>query len=140
MPATFRPSLRTEESDIKSVSLSAEPLSRLSVRAYPFPCAELCPNANIALSDAIFIWFANQTLTTRGNPTDSTRATLTIANANITCALFTSIDNVNGISIQNIQVDGAKPSLGIVYGGLALIEIGGNTVSALSSWSCRLHR
>lgn len=84
------------------------------------------------LEQAVFIWFANQTLTTRGNPTDSTRATLTVANANNTCALFTSIDNVNSVSIQNIQVDGARPSLGIVYGGLALIEIGGNTVSELS--------
>ncbi|ORY92583.1 hypothetical protein BCR35DRAFT_298044 [Leucosporidium creatinivorum] len=89
---------------------------------------ELCPSANIALEQAVYIWFANQTLTTRGNPTDATRATLTVTNPNITCALFTSLDNVNGISIQNIQVDGARPSLGIVYGGLALIEMGGNTL------------
>jgi hypothetical protein len=83
------------------------------------------------LEQAVFIWWANQTLTTRGNPTDSTRATLTVANVNNTCALFTSLDSVDSISIQNIQVDGARPSLGIVYGGLALIEVGGNNVSGV---------
>lgn len=76
------------------------------------------------------MWAPGQVLTTRGNPTDATRATLTIGRAEIVCLVYAAVDNTHGLSIQNIQLDGARPALGIVFGGIALVELGGNNVSS----------
>ena len=90
--------------------------------------AELCPNANIILTDAIFLWWANQTLTTQGRHTDSSRATLTNASPDQACSIYAAIDYTSYITISHIQVNGARDSLGLIWGGLATIEMGGNTV------------
>ncbi|SCZ99435.1 BZ3500_MvSof-1268-A1-R1_Chr3-1g06010 [Microbotryum saponariae] len=95
--------------------------------ACPQPAA-LCPGARILTTNAVFLYAANQTLTTLGNPTGDTRATLVVTGATQTYAIYASGYNfMNGVSIQHIQVDGARPAPGIYPGGAALIEMGGNS-------------
>jgi hypothetical protein len=120
-----------------SLQLAPCPLSQADLA---LPSSELCPGANIMLEQAVFIWWANQTLTTQGNPTGDTRATLTIANADITCAIFAALNYVDHVTISSIQVDGARPTYGIYWGGIALIEIGGYTVSLAASTRLRRDR
>ncbi|GAA5883859.1 hypothetical protein JCM16303_007420 [Sporobolomyces ruberrimus] len=88
---------------------------------------QLCPGAHLALTNAIFFTAANQVLTTQGNPTDSTRATLEVTGSDQTCAIFGACDACQNVVVQSIQIDGARDKLGWVGGGLALLEMGGNT-------------
>lgn len=62
-----------------------------------------------------------------GNPTDSTRATLEVTGSDQTCAIFGACDACQNVVVQSIQIDGARDKLGWVGGGLALLEMGGNT-------------
>ncbi|GAA6034931.1 hypothetical protein JCM8097_009371 [Rhodosporidiobolus ruineniae] len=86
---------------------------------------ELCPGANIKLTNAVFFSAANQVLTTQGNPTDDTRATLTVTGSDQSCAIYGACIGCDNISIQNIQVDGNREGMGIYPGGIGLVEIGG---------------
>lgn len=106
----------------------------------------LCPSANIKLTNAIYFSAKNQTLATQGLPTGSTRATLTVTGQNQSCAVF----GLNGpgydyTTLRNVIVDGARETLGPVSGGIALIEMGGDSygqqvinVKAFEprGWSC----
>lgn len=87
----------------------------------------LCQNAVINLTNAIFFTSANQTLATIGFPTGSERATLVVTAADQSCAIYGAIDFADNIAIRNIQIDGARETLGIIYGGIAVMELGGNT-------------
>ncbi|GAA5892311.1 hypothetical protein JCM5296_003232 [Sporobolomyces johnsonii] len=89
---------------------------------------QLCPGATISIESAIFFTAANQVITTQGNPTDDTRATIVVAGTNQSCAIYGACDACQNIVVQNIQVDGSRPALGYVTGGPALLELGGNTV------------
>ncbi|KAL8283655.1 hypothetical protein RQP46_005450 [Phenoliferia psychrophenolica] len=90
---------------------------------YGATVVNLCPNAVIPLYNTIFFTQANQVLTTLGNPTDSTRAT--IRPADIICQSY----NTPGITISSIQIDGNRPGFGIAPSNInyALMEIGGNS-------------
>ncbi|KAL8292173.1 hypothetical protein RQP46_001639 [Phenoliferia psychrophenolica] len=66
------------------------------------------------------------TLTTVGSPTDSTRATLVVTAANQSCAIFGQISGANKVTLSFLQIDGARETLGLISGGLALIEMGGD--------------
>ncbi|SGY49280.1 BQ5605_C001g00762 [Microbotryum silenes-dioicae] len=64
-------------------------------------------NGWILTTNAVFLYAANQTLTTLGNPTGDTRATLVVTGATQTCAIYASGYNfMNGVSIQHIQMGG----------------------------------
>ncbi|GAA5953533.1 hypothetical protein JCM3765_005065 [Sporobolomyces pararoseus] len=88
---------------------------------------QLCPGAKLSLTNAIFFTAANQVLTTQGNPTDDSRALLTVTGADQSCAIFAACDACQNIAVRSIQIDGARDKLGWVAGGIALLEMGGNT-------------
>ncbi|BGP15430.1 hypothetical protein JCM10213_005069 [Rhodosporidiobolus nylandii] len=89
---------------------------------------ELCPGANIQLTNAIFFTAENQVLTTQGNPTGDTRATIIVAGSDQSCAIYGACDACSGVSVQNIQVAGSRDTLGRIFDGIGLLEMGGNTV------------
>ncbi|SCV71131.1 BQ2448_2719 [Microbotryum intermedium] len=97
---------------ISSVDQGLQFVSAFSF-SWPIKVEALCPGARILTTYAVLLYAANQTLTTLGNPTGDTRATL--------------VNFMNSVSIQHIQVDDARPALGIYPGGAALIEMGGNS-------------
>jgi hypothetical protein len=90
--------------------------------AGPDAKAVLCPGAVFDLSDSVRFTAPDQQLVTEGRPTDDSRAILRI----VAPTLSTAIDGVDisRVSVQNVQVDGARPTLGEVAGA-ALIELGG---------------
>ncbi|KAL8277567.1 hypothetical protein RQP46_009999 [Phenoliferia psychrophenolica] len=85
----------------------------------------LCQGATISLTNAVFFSAADQTLTTAGAPTGTTRATLVVTAADQSCAIYGIVQGGDNIAVRNIQVDGARPALGILVGGIGLIELGG---------------
>ncbi|KAK4705407.1 hypothetical protein P7C70_g799, partial [Phenoliferia sp. Uapishka_3] len=91
----------------------------------------LCPNVVIPLTNAIWFTAASQTLATAGLPTGKTRATLQVTGLNQSCAIYAQgVPGANNIALKNVQVDGARPAMGIIPGGVgnsALIEMGGST-------------
>ncbi|GAA5906473.1 hypothetical protein JCM6882_004445 [Rhodosporidiobolus microsporus] len=89
---------------------------------------ELCPGTKINLQNAIFFTAADQVLTTQGNPTDSTRATITVTGEDQSCAIYAACDACSNVSVQNIQVAGSRDTLGRIFDGIGLLEMGGNTV------------
>ncbi|KAM0752391.1 hypothetical protein T439DRAFT_324472 [Meredithblackwellia eburnea MCA 4105] len=93
----------------------------------------LCPSTVISLQNPIIFTAANQTLATRGFPTDSTRATIRVTGAAQSNAIYAACDLCSYIKIRNIQVDGNRPNLGYMASppGVALIEMGGNTIGQM---------
>lgn len=87
----------------------------------------LCPGATITLRNSLFFTAANQTLATLGYPTGNTRALLVVAGPTQSCAIYGEQTFASGIALRNIQVDGSRARLGRIAGGLAIIEMGGNT-------------
>lgn len=47
---------------------------------------------------------------------------------NQSCAIFGAINYADYVAVRNIQIDGARETLGILSGGLALLEMGGYNV------------
>ncbi|GAA6063968.1 hypothetical protein JCM10212_004778 [Sporobolomyces blumeae] len=86
----------------------------------------LCPGAKLSITNPIFFTAANQVLTTQGNPTDDSRALLTVTGDQQSCAIYGACDACHDIVVRSIQVDGARDKLGYIPGGLALLEMGGN--------------
>lgn len=82
--------------------------------------AVLCPGAVFTLTNSITFTAPNQTIETQGLPTDSSRATLKLSGS-----LTTAINGNSqpGVTVENIQVDGGRPTLGRLNGG-ALMEMG----------------
>ncbi|KAK4705733.1 hypothetical protein P7C70_g469, partial [Phenoliferia sp. Uapishka_3] len=87
----------------------------------------LCPGATIQLNTSIFFTDEYQQLITQGLPTDDTRATVVVANSANSNAIYGACDKCQYIAIRNIQVDGARPTLGWLGNGIGLLELGGNT-------------
>ncbi len=85
--------------------------------------AVLCPGAVFNLSNSIVFTAANQQIYTQGLPTDSTRATLVVASSSLSTAIVGN--GQSGVVVQNIQVNGSRPALGVLSGGGALLEMGG---------------
>ena len=85
--------------------------------------AVLCPGAVFTLSNPVVFTAPNQQLYTQGLPTDGTRAILRIGGGTLT----TAVDGGgrSGVTVENIQVDGARPTLGREATGGALMEMGG---------------
>ncbi|GAA5987417.1 hypothetical protein JCM11641_002284 [Rhodosporidiobolus odoratus] len=88
---------------------------------------ELCPGATIKLQNAIFFTAADQVLTTQGNPTGSTRATIVVSGSDQSCAIYGACDDCQNIAVQSIQVAGSRDTLGRIDDGIGLLELGGNT-------------
>lgn len=86
----------------------------------------MCPSANIAVASPIYFYGANQTLTTLGSPTGSTRATLAVTAGS--CALYIADAGNDGSTLSHLIVNGNRALLGRDPSGLALIEMGGNSV------------
>ena len=85
--------------------------------------AVLCPGAVFNLSNSVVFTAANQQIYTQGLPTDSTRATLVIASSAISTAIVGN--GQSGVVVENIQVNGSRPALGVLSSGGALMEMGG---------------
>lgn len=84
--------------------------------------AVLCAGAEFTLHDSVTLTAPDQEVSTEGLPTDASRATLTIANPDLTMAI--NGGGKNGAVVRNIQVDGNRPELGHLEGE-ALIRMGG---------------
>lgn len=82
--------------------------------------AVLCPGAVFTLTNPVTFTAPNQVIETQGLPTDAGRANLKIGGS-----LTTAINGngQNGVTVENIQIDGGRPALGRLDGG-ALMEMG----------------
>ncbi len=87
--------------------------------------ARLCRGATFLLDNPVRFTAANQRIDTDGLPMDANRATLQIRSPLLSTAIDTN--NKSGVVISNIQVDGARPTLGHLQGG-ALVEMGAAAV------------
>ncbi|KAJ7265436.1 hypothetical protein B0H12DRAFT_1209312 [Mycena haematopus] len=110
---------------------------------------QLCPNKQYILQSPIYFAAANQEISTQGYPTDDSRATLVVngpvANGTgHTTAVVGSCEDCSGITLRNIQINGARGDAPPTSGG-ANIEMGGGnanqTVQFVRSydprdWSC----
>jgi len=62
-----------------------------------------------------------------GEHTGSTRATIVVQGEKQACAIYGAYPGADNVVLRNVQVNGNRPKLGIIWGGLALLEFGGNT-------------
>jgi F5/8 type C domain/Abnormal spindle-like microcephaly-assoc'd, ASPM-SPD-2-Hydin len=84
--------------------------------------AVLCPGATFNLSNSVTFTAANQQILTQGLPTDSTRANLVVTGSNLSTAILGN--GQSGVVVENIQINGDRPGLGVLAGGGALMEMG----------------
>lgn len=93
--------------------------------AGPDAHAELCPGAVFELHNPVAFTAPNQRLRTQGLPLDGSRATLRIANPNLTLAVVGN--DQPGAVVENIQVDGNRGQFGhLASHALILMGGGGN--------------
>ncbi|SCZ89791.1 BZ3500_MvSof-1268-A1-R1_Chr1-3g01580 [Microbotryum saponariae] len=85
----------------------------------------LCPSAVIPLNYPIYFTDKGQGLSTRGAPTDSTRATIVVKGNTQSTAVYGANVGSDGCTLSKIQIDGSRPTLGWMNGGQALNEMGG---------------
>ncbi|GAA5893364.1 hypothetical protein JCM8208_004420 [Rhodotorula glutinis] len=93
----------------------------------PGTVVELCPGATIKLKNPVYFSAANQVLTTQGNPTDSSRATLVVTGQDQACAIFGACQGCDNVVVESVQVAGQRDVLGF-NNGPALLELGGDNV------------
>ncbi|GAA5892726.1 hypothetical protein JCM6882_000566 [Rhodosporidiobolus microsporus] len=86
----------------------------------------LCSGATINLESPVFFSAADQTLTTYG--AFSTRAKLVVNDASFTCAVYAANQGLDRVTLSNVEINGNRPKFGWSSNGLALIEMGGNSV------------
>ena len=91
--------------------------------AKPGSRAMLCKNAVFDLRNPIVFTHENQEIVTEDLPTDDSRAILRLAHPDVVTAI--DGEDVSGIKIRNIIVDGNRPRLGSYGVGKGLILIGG---------------
>lgn len=87
----------------------------------------LCPGATINLQAPIFFTAEGQVLTTQGQPTGDTRATISVQGADQSCAIYGACDSCSNVVVENIQVAGNRDTLGRIVTGVGLLEMGGDT-------------
>jgi hypothetical protein len=85
--------------------------------------AVLCPGAVFQLANSINFTAANQQIYTQGLPTDATRANLVVAGTGLSTAI--QGNGQAGVVVENIQINGNRPGLGLLANGGALLEMGG---------------
>ncbi len=90
--------------------------------------AVLCPGATFDLYNTIYFTAPNQKIYTEGFPVGATRALLRIAGTSLTQAI--NGRDRSGIQIRNIQVYGARDTLGWAPGE-SLIDVGGDASGAV---------
>lgn len=79
----------------------------------PGAIVQLCPKTVLSVSAPIIFTAANQEISTQGYPTDNTRATIQpAAGSNVTTMI--QANGISGLRVLNIQVDGLRPTLGLV--------------------------
>jgi F5/8 type C domain/Abnormal spindle-like microcephaly-assoc'd, ASPM-SPD-2-Hydin len=83
--------------------------------------AVLCPGAVFLLNATVRFTAANQAILTQGLPTDNTRAVLRLNASGVTGAI--NGGGQNGVTVENLQVDGNIGTLGRGSGD-ALLEMG----------------
>ncbi|GAA5820937.1 hypothetical protein JCM11251_001884 [Rhodosporidiobolus azoricus] len=86
----------------------------------------LCSGAIINLESPVFFFAPDQTLTTYGAL--STRAKLVVADPSFTCAIYAANAGLDRVVLSNVEINGNRPKYGWSSSGLALIEMGGNSV------------
>lgn len=100
-----------------------------------------CPNAAITLQNPIFFTAANQVLRTLNPKSQNARALLSVGGTNQSVAIYAGCDHCIGIQIVDLQVYGARDTLGRLFDGLALIEVGGMSsgqlVQNVKAWEPR---
>lgn len=129
----------------KSCPTTAAQINSLFSAGGPNTTVQLCPGSVLTIIEPITFTAANQELSTKGYPTDGSRALIRVLGPTQTTAIAAYCDACNGARILNIQVDGNRPNLGRI-GVLAgaLIEAGiatGQTISYVKAyeprgWSC----
>ncbi len=92
--------------------------------------AELCPGAIFLLSSTISFTAPDQQIYTQGQPTDGSRALLRVAHSDVTTAVMGT--DRSGVKLRHVIIDGARPELGIGFGGL--IELGGAAAGQVVEW------
>lgn len=144
-PVRLRPALLALSTALVA-ALALSPATRSPVTAGPAPAAAacipsgtdaainaalvgngaqavLCPGAVFELADPVTFTAPNQQLLTEGLPTGATRAILRLANTSIATAV--QGNGEAGVTVENVQVDGNRPNLGLDSSGGALLEMGG---------------
>jgi parallel beta-helix repeat protein len=111
---------------------------------------QLCPQQSYLIQAPIAFASPNQEISTQGYPTDNTRATLLVSGpifsngSGHTTAVDGTCATCSGVTLRNIQIDGARGDAPTPLGG-ANIEMGGsNENQAIQfvhsfnprSWSC----
>ncbi len=91
--------------------------------AGPNAKAILCPRAIFNITHSIVLSATGQQLETQGRPVDDSRAVIRVVADDLATAIFSRATN---IEIRNVIVDGARPKLGRLAKGGALIEVGGD--------------
>lgn len=105
---------------------------------------QLCESTTYTIYGTIYFSAAGQELSTRGYPTGSTRAVITLASGNDVSTLVAG-GGLNNVMLKNVIVDGARATNGYISGGGANIEFGGYSNGQIityvasrnpRSWSC----
>lgn len=83
----------------------------------------------IPLQNAIWLYAANQTLTTGtgvlGSIVGDNRATLVVKGQSQSTALYSSEPGRDGCTLKNVIINGSRAELGWLSTGGALLEMGG---------------
>lgn len=88
----------------------------------------LCPGAIINIQNPIYFYYRDQQLSTRGYPTNNSRATIIVMGPQQSTAIDgLAYPNLDNVSVRNIVVNGNRPALGRIVDGNALMEMGGQS-------------
>ncbi|KZT42919.1 hypothetical protein SISSUDRAFT_1014930 [Sistotremastrum suecicum HHB10207 ss-3] len=125
-------------------------LNNLLATSGPGYVLNLCPSQQYLIQQPISFAAPNQEITTFGNPTDDTRATLVVSGSRATdgsghsTAVNGQCATCNGCKLHHIQINGTRNGVLPLTGG-ANIEMGGPTTGQViefvrsfdpRSWSC----
>ena len=64
---------------------------------------------------------------TDGAAKNDKRATLRVVGQDMSVAIYGAHDSTNNIQIRSVTIDGNRPAMGVLAGGAALLELGGNS-------------
>ena len=64
---------------------------------------------------------------TDGAAKNDKRATLRVVGQDMSVAVYGAHDMTNNIQIRSVTIDGNRPAMGVLAGGAALLELGGNS-------------
>lgn len=119
-PSAVSPAAATEAHNCLTSGTDAS-LNASLAAAGPGVRVALCPGAVFDLAHSVKFTAPGQVIYTDGRPTGIGRAVLKIASSSLTTAI--DGNSQDSISVENVEVDGNRPTLGFENGG-ALLEMG----------------